>query len=185
MKAPHYLLSSLFLCLLGLVPGRAFTQADGAPKRSPELQVLDRFVGVWDVKNTIKLPSGEEFTNDFVSRRSWSLGGTFLRSQDTNFSNPEAKEFQLLWTYDPAAKNYPAVFMDGPYRGELTGVWDAKTNTMHWKGKMANGVTAEGNDRFIGKDRIEASGVFKNAAGEIVAEISWPQTRRKVNTPKK
>ena len=91
----------------------------------------------------------------------------------------------MLTTYDPVAKNYPAVMMDGPYRGELTGVWDAKTNTMHLKGKLGNGITIEGHDRFIGKDRIEGLGVFKNPDGEIVLEVSWSQTRRKVKSPKK
>ena len=186
MKTPYYLLSSFLLCLLGLMPGMAFAEADGAPKRSPELQVLDRLVGVWDVKVTIKPAGGGETNVEVVSRRSWSLGGTFVRLEDANnLKNPEAKEFQILWTYDPVAKNYPAVLMDGPNRGELTGVWDAKTNTMHWKGKSPDGSTSEGHHRFIGKDRAEASGVFKNPDGEIVAEISWPQTRRKVNSPKK
>ena len=185
MKITQYLSSSLFLCLLGFIPCMAFAQADGAPERAPELQVLERVVGVWNVEVMIKLPDGKEFTNDFVSHRSWTLGGTFVQFQDTNFSDPRAKEFQLLWTYDPVAKNYPAVFMDGPNRGELTGVWDAKKNTMHWQGKGPNGVTAEGHDRFLGKDRIEASGIFRNAEGDTVFEISWSQPRRKAKSPKK
>jgi hypothetical protein len=185
MKITHDLLPSWFLCLLGLMPGMAFAQADGAPKRSPELEVLDHYVGVWDIKNTFKPVGGENFVFTIVSRKSWSPGGSFLRGQDTNLSVPEAKEFHLLWTYDPVANNYPAVFMEGSNRGELTGVWDAKKKSMHWKGKMANGITGEGHDRFLGKDRIEASGVFKNAEGETVFEISWSHTRRKVKSPKK
>ena len=185
MKITHNLSPSFLLCLLGLMPGMAFAQADGAPKRSPELQVLDRYIGVWDIKNTFKPVGGEEVVFNIVSRKSWSLGGSFLRGQDTNLSIPEAKEFHLLWTYDSVAKNYPAVFMEGPNRGEFTGIWDEKTKTMHWKGKMANGITGEGHDRFIGKDRIEASGVFKNPEGETVFEISWSHTRRKAKSPTK
>ena len=167
------------------MPAMAFAQADGAPKRSPELQVLDRYIGSWDIKNTFKPVGGEEVVFNIVSRKSWSLGGSFLRGQDTNLSIPEAKEFHLLWTYDSVAKNYPAMFMEGPNRGELTGVWDAKTKTMHWKGKMANGITGEGHDRFIGNDRIEASGIFKNDKGETLFEISWSHTRRKAKSPAK
>ena len=186
MKTLHYLSSPFLLCLLGLMPCIAFAQADGAPKRSPELQVLHRLVGVWDVKVTIKPAGGGETNFDVVSRRSWSFGGTFVRLEDANnLKNPEAKEFQILWTYDPVAKNYPAILMDGPHWGSITGVWDEKTKTMHWKSKMGNGVTGEGQHRFIGKDRAEASGVFRNPEGEIVTETSWSQTRRKAKSPKK
>lgn len=185
MKINQCLSSSLFICMLGLVPGMAFAQDDGAPKRSPELQVLDRYAGVWDVKTTIKPVGGEEMTLTCVSRRSWTLGGTFVQFQDTEHSHPQAPEFQLLWTYDPVAKNYPAVLMDGPHSARLIGTWDEKTKTMHWKGKMGNGVTGEGQHRFIGKGRAEASGVFRNPEGEIVTETSWSQTRRKAKSSKK
>ena len=185
MKITHYHLPSFLLCLLGLILGMAFAQADDAPKRSPELQVLDHYLGVWDAKTTIKPVGGKEMTVTYVSRRSWTLGGSFVQFQDTEHSNPEAPEFQLLWTYDPIAKKYPGVLMDGPHSGTLTGVWDAKTKTMHWKAKMVNGFTGEAHDRFIGKDRHEASGVFKNPEGEIVTETSWSHTRRKAKSPKK
>jgi len=154
-------------------------KADNKPERSPELQVLDRLVGSWNVKAIIKPAGGPEIKREFVSRRRWTLGGTFLQFEDTlNLSDPEAKEFQLLWTYDPVAKNYPAVIMDGPSRAELTGTWDAKTTTMHLKGTSSVGVTSKGYHRFIGKDQAEASAVFKDAKGKVVLEISWPQTRR-------
>ena len=41
MKTKHHHLSSLLLCLLGLIPGMAFAEADGAPNRSPELSKVD------------------------------------------------------------------------------------------------------------------------------------------------
>lgn len=106
------------------------------PERSPELQVLDRFIGDWDEKVTIKPTGGAETTINFVSRRRWTFGGTILQIEDAhNLHDPEAREFQILWTYGPVAKNYPAVLMGGPIRGELTGTCDAKTTTMHWTGK--------------------------------------------------
>lgn len=185
MKNLYYLSSSFLFLLLGLMPCMAFAQAEDAPKRSTELEVLDRFVGIWDVKATIKPVGGKEMTMTFISRRSWTLGGTFVHFQDTGHSHPRAPEFQLLWTYDPVAKNYPAVLMDGPHSTRLIGTWDEKTKTMHWKGKMGNGVTGEGHHRFIGKDRAEASGVFRNPEGEIVTETSWAHSRRKAKSPEK
>ena len=172
-------LITITLTVLAAATFAAVVKADDVPKRSPELQVLDRFVGTWDVHVAIKPVDGEKITFDHVSERAWSLGGTFVRLEDANnLRRTGEKEFQLLWTYDPEAKNYPAVFMDGPNRGELTGTWDEKTTTMHWKGKSPDGSTSEGKHRFIGKDRAEPSGVFKDADGKVVMEISWPQTRR-------
>ena len=185
MKTLHFLSSSFLLCLLGLMPGMALAQVDGAPNRSPELQVLKHYLGVWDVNTTIKPTGAEEITVTSVSRRSWTIGGTFVQFQDTGHSHPKALEYQLLWTYDPVAKNYPAVLMEGPNRGVLTGGWDEKTKTMHWKGKMSNGLTAEGRDRFIGNGRTEASGVFSNPEGDVVLEIPWSNPRRKAKSPKK
>lgn len=87
----------------------------------------------------------------------------------------------MLLTYDSGKKNYPAVFMDGPDRSEITGTWDAKTTTMHWTGKLADGNTFESKHPFIGSDRAEPSGVVKDADGRIVVEMSWSQTRRKAD----
>ena len=48
----------------GIVPG--ILSADDAPKRSPELQVLDRFVGTWDMKFTRKPAEGEKIALDVL-----------------------------------------------------------------------------------------------------------------------
>ena len=154
--------------LAGLVMA-TFTEdakADDMPKRSPELQVLDRLIGVWNVKTIIKPAGGPEIKREFVSRRRWTLGGTFLQFEDAlNLSDPDAKEFQLLWTYDPVAKNYPAVIMDGPSRAELTGTWDAKTTTMHWTGKSSDGGTSKGGGNYTPPEARKGGGAFAGGAG--------------------
>ena len=172
------LISTTSACL-AIATFSADAKADDKPKRSPELLVLERFIGTWDQKAIIHPTGGEKIEMAFVSRRRWTLGGTFLQIEDANnLNDPEAKEFQMLCTYDPVAQNYPAVIMEGPNRAELTGTWDAKTTTMHWKGKSPDGGTSEGSHQFIGANRAKASVVFKDAEGKVVMEISWPQTRR-------
>ena len=47
------------------VPGAA--RAEDKPNRSTELQVLDRFVGTWDIKTTVKPRGGTATTNDVLS----------------------------------------------------------------------------------------------------------------------
>ncbi len=174
-------LTLLTLTLLSATTLSGLAFADDAPNRSPELRVLDRFVGVWDMKVTTTPTGGEETTVDSVSHRSWSVGGNFVQFQDPdNLKRPEANETQVLLTYDSNRKNYPGVWMSGPNRVELTGTWDAKTTTMHWAGKSREGGTSTGHHRFIGKDRAEVSTGIKDADGNVVLRISSVQTRRKV-----
>ena len=173
-------LTLLTLTLLSATTLSGLAFADDAPKRTPELQVLDRFVGTWDMKVTIQPTGGEKTAVDAVSHRSWSLGGNFVRFEDpNNLKRPGSNETQMLLTYDPNKKNYPGVLMDGPNRVELTGTWDAKTTTMHWAGKSPDGGTSKSYHRFIGKDRAEVSAEIKDADGNVVLRLSWLQTRRK------
>ena len=161
----------------GIVPGILY--ADDAPKRSPELQVLDRFVGTWDMKFTKKPAEGEKIALDTVSIRAWSLGGTFVRFEDANnLKFPEMQEVQMLLTYDPKLKNYPGVVMDGPRRFQVTGTWDEKTQTFSLSCPLPNGNKIAITYRFISASRIESSGTDRSPDGKIVAEMSYNQTRR-------
>lgn len=173
-------LMAIALTVLASASPGAAVNADETPKRSAELQVLDRFVGTWDVKFTHKLAEGEKTAYDLVSTRAWSLGGTFIRFEDANnLKIPKLPEFQMLLTYDPDSKNYPGVTMDGPSRGKLTGTWDAKTQTMAFSATLADGSKFASTHRFIGKARAEASGTITSSDGKTIAKMSWNQTRRK------
>jgi hypothetical protein len=154
-------------------------KADDTAKRSPEMQVLARFVGTWDVKFTSKAAEGEKVAFDLVSTRAWSLGGRFIRFEDANnLRIPEMPEFQMLLTYDPDSNNYPGVTMDGPSRGQLTGTWDEKSQTMAFSATFPDGNKFASTHRFIGKSRAEAAGTITSPDGKIVVEMSWNQTRR-------
>jgi hypothetical protein len=167
-------LTSITLVLLVATIFSGLAIADDAPKRSPELQVLDHFVGTWEHEVTVK-PAGEEAVKvQTVDYRFWSRGGQIL-----HFCNPtEDPEFHMSLTYDPASKTYPGVLLSGSTSATVTGTWDATRNTMVWAMKHADGNTFTGEHRFIGKDRAEASGAIKNAEGEVVIEFQYKQTRR-------
>lgn len=165
---PH--VAALAALLTTVVPATAQNQ------RSPELQVLDRFAGTWDVEFTYKPVGGELYKQKAVSYRTWSTKGTILRFDDPGL--PGEPELQLLLTYDPEAKNYPGVIMSGPARSELTGTWNEQTQAMSFTGTMADGGTMESTHRFVDADNADPKGVFKNAAGEVVAEVGWKQKRR-------
>ena len=149
-------------------------------RRSDELQVLDRFIGTWDVEVSLKPAKGEETTLTIVSTRSWSLGGRLLRSEGpNNLKSPDAPEVQILQTYDPKTNTYPGVLMNGPARSEITGRWDAKTKTMAYVSTLPSGNKLESKHRFIGEDRAESTATVTNAAGAVVLEVSQKLKRRK------
>lgn len=157
------------------------TSGDDTPKRSAELQVLDRFVGTWDFVVTNKPAGGETVTGKTFETRTWSLGGKFVQFENPQTEQPDQPEFQMLVTYDPAAKTYPGFLMSGPSRAIVTGTWDQASQTMTFRGSFSDnsGVTFVFTNRFSDADHCEASGVIKDAAGNVIVEQIQKQTRRK------
>ena len=168
-------------------------KAEDAPKQSAELQVLDRFLGTWDSEKTIinfnQIGQRVETKTTDVDTRKWSAGGTFVIIENSLGlkHNPDALEAIMMITYDPETHTYPGCVMIGPERAFLTGIWNERTQTMHWRGKDLDENKRMGKHRFIGKDRAEASLLITNPAstktadplGRLKVELSWKQTRRK------
>ena len=167
--------------LVALAVSLLFSQAqDTKPqKRSAELQVLDRFVGVWDVEVTANPTQGERSTYKALSSRAWSLGGAFIRFEDSSPENAQQPEIQILMTYDPEAENYPGVMMSGVTRSEITGTWDEKSQTMTLTAEFPGGNRLISKHRFVGEDRAEPKGAITTSDGTVLVELSWTQTRRK------
>lgn len=162
---------------MGLLAAASFATAQ--EEKSAELKVLDHFVGTWDINGFYKPAGGEKIPFQTVSHRKWSTRGTTIYFDDPG-SGPDDPGVQILLTYDPEKKSYPGVTMAGPARGEITGTWDDKTKTMSFTGTLAGGAgTLEANHRFVDADNADPKGVFKNPDGEVIAELSWKQTRRK------
>jgi hypothetical protein len=152
------------------------TIADDPPQRSAELQVLDRFVGIWDVVVTTKVTGGGASTEKSVETRKWSSGGNVLHFEASAKQNPES---HLLVTHDAATGSYPGVLIAGPSRAVLTGSWDEPSQTMTFRG-----VFADGGGRFTFKNKfidtrtIETSGVITDREGKVLMEQTHKQTRR-------
>ena len=64
---------------IGLIAILATALSTAAQDRSAELQVLERFIGTWDIEFTYQPVGGEEFTAEGVSHRTWSTKGTPAR----------------------------------------------------------------------------------------------------------
>ena len=165
---------------VGLVLAGCRTLSEGAtegetPQRSPELEVLNHFVGTWDMKVTATSAEGEATTSDARSVRTWSHGGTFVV-----FDDPDAEGMLLALTYDPDSKTYPGVMIIGTDRSLMIGSWNEDTKTMHWSIRNVDQETTFlGSHRFIRDDYAEASGSITNADGQVVVKLSWKQIRRR------
>ena len=149
-----------------------FVGAQEAPKRTPELQVLDRFTGEWETTITNKT-TGEKSST--IQSCKWSRKGTFIQSEDQDTATK--KESHFLATYDAKSKQYRACFISDEYTVPLLGTWDEKGQSMNWTSAdtaFKNAVV----DRFIGKDQIVWTMTVTSPEGKVVLELSAMQTRR-------
>lgn len=162
------------IVILGFIAanGAVSTKAEEAPKRTPELQILDRFTGEWETTVTNKA-TGEKTSS--TQNCKWTREGTFIHSQDKETESK--KEAHFLVTYDAKTKQYRAVFINDEYTVPLLGTWDEKAQTMSWTSAdtpYKNTVV----DRFIDKDHIEWSMTVTSPEGNVVLELSAKQSRR-------
>lgn len=174
--------SSLSVLTLAIT---SFAGADDNSKLSAEFQILDRFVGTWDMDLTVKPAGGDAINVKKAETRSWSPGRTVVRFEDAkvagaNEASAGGPEFQMLLTYDAATKSFRGMMMYGAGRSIITGTWDEATSTMTFNGTSPDdGSTFVFKNRFIDADHSESAGILKNAKGKVIQEQAYKQTRRK------
>ena len=167
-------LVSIALAVVTIASIPSHLSADDVPKRSAELQVLDRFIGNWDDAITVKT-TGLKY--NAIERRKWSPLGEFVLSEDQNLSTK--KEAHFLITYDPSAKMYRACFIEEASAALLLGAWDIKSQAMKWTSPDGAAAKFSGTHRFIDKDHAEWSMTVTGLDGTVFVEMSGKQTRRK------
>lgn len=173
-------LLAMTLTILALATMSPMLNADESPKRSPELQVLDRFAGTWDLVVTVKPIGGTATTEKTSEVRQWSLGGRFIHFQNPKLNQPDQPEFHMLVTYDPATKSYPGMLMNGASRTFVDGTWDEATKTMRFRGTFPdNALKFDFKNRFVDENQIETSGSITNSSGDVLSTRFDVQTRRK------
>lgn len=150
------------------------TVAEEPLKRSVELAVLDKFIGTWDLQTTVNVTGQPPALTESVSYRTWSKGGKFILFDDPG----QGEELHLPLTYDAATEKYRGVMISGSTPGLVTASWEAETDTMNFVTENTNGTTYRGSHRFVRDGYAEASGKITDAAGKVLVELSWKQTRR-------
>lgn len=164
MNVKIRLLSVLLSLLCGVVV---------AQERKAELAVLDRFVGTWQMENTITFHGQPAQVFKSVETRSWTKKGTSLHFQST-----EGPEYHMIVTYDASKKSYSGVMLAGVIPYHLACTWEEKNLTMEFKGAGADGSSFVFKHRFVDKDNAESSGAVTNAAGQEMFRQSSKQARK-------
>jgi len=175
--------SVLAVAVSVLVGIRAGAQeAQEATPTSPELQVLEKWVGTWDEVMTNKptewLPTAG--TSTTVNTRAWAIGGKFVRGEGQ--WEPAKTKYLHLMTYDPAVGKYRSWYFDSANsipREIVTGTWDETTATMTWEGVDENGIRTKGTHRIVDEDHQEWSVTATSRAGVVLMDLSGKCTRRK------
>jgi hypothetical protein len=155
--------------------------ADGqdAP-RSPELEVLDRFLGTWKI-DMVSKPA--EWTKQEVkltgtTTNEWTLGGRF-QIHRAKYSPTHVESVEML-TYDADRKVYRFWhFNSNGIANETTGAWDEKSKTMTFKGDFGNGITSVSKMRFVDKDTREAVMTAKDKSGKVYLDVHVKLVRQK------
>jgi len=163
-----------------LISGFACAQTPKAVK-SPELQVLERFIGSWEetVEQKRAAWTPEPSTKKITSMRKWILYGKMIENKGT--WSPDKVEFLHLMTYDPKRKEYRQWYFDAnnpASLGEDRGQWDERTQTLTWTGKLDDEVTTQTIERFKDKDNFTWTMVAKDRSGQVVLDME-AKVRRK------
>lgn len=150
------------------------------PASSPEeLKLLDKLVGEWTIRATMKpslsLPNGGEET--ITEKNVWVLGGRYLWSRAFN----AAGENTSMWimTYEPNEKSNRVWFFsaDG-VTGQWRVTWDANSRGFHWRAiDMPPGWIGSGFNRWINDNTWDNQVLIKDDSGRIVSDMTQDKRR--------
>ncbi len=142
--------------------------AQDEPKSKPiELEVLKSSIGVWDAEIEV-WPAGLDadsikFKGVETNR---AYGEYWIASDfDSEYSGQTMKIHSIVG-YDLDQKQLVGVIIDhGPYRAGMTGKYDVKSKTIHWK--------TEAKD-FDGKPLLQKTSITQKNANERVLVLRMP-----------
>lgn len=157
--------------------------AAGPASAPEELKLLNRMVGDWTIRETIKpsvwIPNGEE--RQTFEKVHWVLGGRYLLGRSFN----DSYQLKTIWlaTYEPAEKaNRFWFFMADGVSGQWRVTWDEASRGFHWRSiDMPPGWIGTGSNRWVNDDTFDNQALIKDEAGRVMFESSQDKRRTKTN----
>ena len=144
----------------------------------PELRVIEKWRGTWDVKSTRRAPGPVEEVN-YVESFDWVLDGRFLRSETSQ--KPDGSKSMSMFWFDVFTKTYRFVIFDAAGFGlELPPpTWNESTQTMEWKTGSFSPTSYTAHATFPDRDTIRWKSLWKDWKGTAILELEGVSTRRR------
>ena len=169
-------LASAFL-LVFLLAGQIVSGQESAPDIKSALAPLSRFTGTWEKQFTIYKSewSPEEQTKSGTHTGAWILDERHL--QETG-RDSDGRNYMSVYSYDAAAKAYRAsVFQSNGNTLQMSGQWDAESNTFTWSHEVADGIRMVGTYKFVKPDQFNFSYIAKNQDNKVFFRLEGTGTR--------
>jgi hypothetical protein len=163
--------------LLSLLTTRVWTQDQTSPAKN---EVLERFVGVWDLKTRLKPakwhPDGGEFTGK--ESTVWALKNRIIMIRDV--TQPDGKKGLFIALHDPKQDAYPFWGFDskGLLGGHWLLKWNAATNATVGRSVDSPAAwTSGGQNRFTDGKTNLVSYWMRDESGTLLIEGSGRKDR--------
>ena len=153
-------------------------ESSGPP---PEMKVLHRLVGTWQVEHINKVakwtPKETRLTS--TSKKQLILGGRFVRAEG-GFDSEGKPANMELYTYDSNRKTYLSWYFDAQGNiGEFTATWDENSQTLTFRPKPGSPLTGVMTYHFLDERTFEWSIIAKDASGEVGFHMEGKAVRQK------
>ncbi len=172
------------LWLVILVAGSALVLGDDQeqstptmPAEIPELKILSRWLGSWDVNATRHQPDPATVT--YRETFTWVLNGRFLRGE-TSLKSDGNKSMSMA-TYDQRIGAYRFWTFDSTsFASELPPAeWEQSTRTMKWSSGFFNPLRFQSRVRFIDDDTMHWQVLLKDWKGTVIFDMDGTSIRRR------
>jgi hypothetical protein len=168
----------LLLCPTARAADSDQRQGPQAGVPGPELKVVEKWRGTWDVKAVRRQPQPAQDVS-YTETFDWVLDGHFLRSETTPKSDG-GKSMSMVW-FDRLTKTYRWVIFDASgFAFELPPpTWNENTQTMEWKSGAFAPTSYTGFATFKDRDTIRWKSLWKDWKGTVILDMEGTSTRRK------
>jgi hypothetical protein len=145
--------------------------------KSPEMKILERFVGTWDLESKTIVPTtkAKEAPLKGVATVEWALGDRFIQYR----CRMNGWEDLQLTMFDAGKKIYRHWnFNAEGVAVESTRECHEEGDTTTWHGDLGEGRTEVLSFRFTDRDTLEWRNVVQDGAGQVVSDRQGKMTRR-------
>ncbi len=159
-------LIAVVLLVGGVLNCQSYGQEPSADEKSA-LALLGQFSGKWEKRFTIAKSewSPEEQIKTGTHSCKWILNDRHLQEtgQDSDGGN-----YISIYSYDTAAKQYRmSAFQSNGSTWQMSGKWDARSNTFTWSRDLGDGIRMEASYQLLSAVEFKFSYVAKNDDGKI------------------